>query len=166
MRRTESCQAETSQATPPSQPQEIPRSQSQIFNHPNLSMCFSCVYVHIYMCMFVIFTQGKPWFTLKKSLVCSTASGVFLFPCQYHQYHRWQRAWRDRELYGQTQVSLCHTRDSSLLSRWMMRTRAPGKPCNPGKCKNIILAHSWFAKLKENKWGLHRERFLFLLKRN
>lgn len=91
----------------------------------------------------VIYTGGKSGLQ-----PCKT---VCLFPCQYHQYRRWQRAWRERELCSQTLVSLFHTRDASLHSRWIMKTRAPERPCHPGKYENIILAHSWFAKLKENK---------------
>lgn len=52
-------------------PVSVPDLQS-----PSSSTCFSCVYVHIYMCMFVIVRQVKQleWFTLEQSLVCSTAS--------------------------------------------------------------------------------------------
>lgn len=138
---TESCQAVTSLATPPSQPQEIPRSRSQILNHPACLCVFhvcACAHLHVHVCMPVIFRQVKhlEWFTLEEGLFCSTLTECF-FPCQYQQYHRWQRAWRVRELYSPTQVNtwalLCYTRDSSQLSSWVMRTRAPGRPCHPGK---------------------------------
>lgn len=58
---TESCQAKTSQVTPTSQPEDLPQSKYQIFFYFSfsLSMCFQCVYVHLYVCMFVIFRQVK-----------------------------------------------------------------------------------------------------------
>lgn len=95
------------------------------------SMCV-CAPLRVHVCY--LQTSQTEQFTLWGK-VCSSAlwDTVCLFPCQYHQYHRWQRARRDVELCGQTEVSLFHTRDTSLRSRWMRKTRAPERPCHPGK---------------------------------
>lgn len=114
--------------------QYISSANKNLFIKKRLRLCFSCVHMHIYKCMLAFFRQAEQseWFTQQESLACSTA-WVCLFPCQYQQNHRWQRARRGGELHGQTQASLSHTRDSSQLSSCIMRTRAPGRPCHPGK---------------------------------
>lgn len=68
----------------------------------------------------VIYTRGKSGPSALPDTFC-------LFPCQYHQYGRWQRARRDMALRGQTPVSLPHTRDASLRSRWMRENQSTGK---------------------------------------
>lgn len=163
---TESCQAKTSQATPTSQPQDLSQSKSQnciYFFKPRQCVFNVCMCTSMRACLLssdksnrVIYTGGK---------VCSSAlwDSVCLFLCQYHQYHRWQRVRRDVELCGQTEVSLFHTRDTSLRSRWMRKTRAPERPCHPGKY-NFTLASlkCWQQKVKRSLIKTRRS-FLFMV---
>lgn len=122
---SESCQALTKQATPPSQPQEIPRFQSQIFNHPSLSLHFSRVYVHIYMCMcacLLSLDKSNSLSDLHWRKVCFTALWLSVFsPASISNIADDRGPGGNRDLQGQTQVNtwalLCHSRDPSMLKQ-------------------------------------------------
>lgn len=98
-------------------PVPVPDLQS-----PSLSVHFSCVYVHIYMyicaCLLSL-DKSNSLSDLHRRKVCFTALSECFFPCQYQQYHRWQRSLRDWDPQGQTQVNtwalLCHSSDPFML---------------------------------------------------
>lgn len=127
-----------SQATPPSEPQEISQSQSQILIQPaslrafHAQMCTStCASVHVcYLqtsqTVRVIYIGGK------SGLQHSVFSHANISSITDDS------ALRDRRLLGKTQVNtralLCHTMDSSAR-QLVLQTRAPGKPCHPRQYK-------------------------------
>lgn len=158
---TEGCQAVTSQATPPSEPQEISPSQSQILIQPaslrafHAQMCKStCACMHVcYLqtsqTVRVIYTGGK------SGLQHSVFSHANISSIT-----------DDRALWGidgcsakrkLTHELFCVIPGIPLLGSWVLKTWAPGKPCHPRQYKYKYKKKGSvgnFYTLKENKWEL------------
>lgn len=149
-----SCQAKTSQAPPTPQPQDLSQSKPQIciyfFKPLNVfSMCEcgrACAPLRARLCY--LRSSQTESFTPGGSLVppLGRTRSVYSHANIINIADDRGLKWGDVALRRrQTPVSLAHTRDASLRSRWMRRTRAPERPCHPGE---FPLARSRFRRSK------------------